>query len=106
MPYMPLYLVQAMISSISLTAMLGGLYAALLWYVDAVERPGPRRYLTKFVVGTSHFLAHLTAMFTLSLTGGDAQQLDGAADRAAPQGALPHARASRPRSSATSSRNC
>jgi hypothetical protein len=65
--YMPLYLIQAMISSISLTAVLGGLYAVLLWYVDAVEWPGPRRYLTKFVVGTSHFLAHLTAMFTLSM---------------------------------------
>ena len=26
-----------------------------------------RRYATKFVVGTAHFLAHLTAMFTLSL---------------------------------------
>ena len=47
--------------------MLGGLYATLVWYVDAVERPGFRRYLTKFFVGTAHFLAHLTAMFTLSL---------------------------------------
>ena len=36
--------------------------------MDAVEWPGPRRYLTKFAVGTSHFLAHLTAMFALSLT--------------------------------------
>ena len=68
MPYMPLYLVQAMIGSISLTAVLGGLYGILLWYVDAVDWPGPRRYLTKFAVGTSHFLAHLTAMFTLSMT--------------------------------------
>jgi hypothetical protein len=67
MAYMPLYLIQAMISSISLTAVLGGLYATLLWYVDAVEWPGPRRYLTKFVVGTSHFLVHVTAMFTLSM---------------------------------------
>jgi hypothetical protein len=65
--YMPLYLIQAMIGSISLTAVLGGLYGVLLWYVDAVDWPGPRRYLTKFVVGTSHFLAHLTAMFTLSM---------------------------------------
>jgi hypothetical protein len=67
LPYMPLYLVQAMIASISLVAMLGGLYATLVWYVDAVERPGMRRYATKFVVGTLHFLAHLTAMFALSL---------------------------------------
>ncbi len=65
--FMPLYLVQAMIASISLVVMLGGLYAVLVWYVDAVDYPGPRRYLTKFFVGTSHFLAHLTAMFTLSL---------------------------------------
>ena len=64
---MPLYLVQAMIASISLTVMLGGLFAVLVWYVDAVDRPGFRRYATKFFVGTAHFLAHLTAMFTLSL---------------------------------------
>ena len=47
--------------------MLGGLYAMLVWYVDAVERPDSRRYLTKFFVGTAHFLAHVVAMFTLSL---------------------------------------
>ena len=64
---MPLYLVQAMIASIGLVVMLGGLYAVLVWYVDAVDYPGPRRYLTKFFVGSAHFLAHLTAMFTLSL---------------------------------------
>jgi hypothetical protein len=67
LPYMPLYLVQAMVASISLVVMIGGLYAVLVWYVDAVDYPGPRRYLTKFFVGSSHFLAHLTAMFTLSL---------------------------------------
>ncbi|MGE0853071.1 MAG: hypothetical protein AB7O44_26245 [Hyphomicrobiaceae bacterium] len=65
--YMPLYLVQAMIASIALVAMLGGLYAFLVSYVDTVETPGPRRYLTKFFVGSAHFVAHLTAMFTLSL---------------------------------------
>jgi hypothetical protein len=47
--------------------MIAGLYAVLVWYVDAVDYPGPRRYLTKFFVGSTHFLAHLTAMFTLSL---------------------------------------
>ncbi len=67
LPYMPLYLVQAMIASISLVTMLGGLYATLIWYVDAIDRPGFRRYATKFIVGTLHFGAHLTAMFTLSL---------------------------------------
>jgi hypothetical protein len=65
--YLPLYLVQAMINSISLTAVLAGLYATLIWYVDAVEWPGVRRTLTKFVVGSFHFVAHLTAMFTLSM---------------------------------------
>jgi len=67
LPFMPLYLVQAMIRSISLVLMLAALYATLVWYVDATERPGPRRYLTKFFVGTAHFSAHLVAMFTLSL---------------------------------------
>ena len=64
---MPLYLIQAMIASIALTLMLGALYAILVWYVDATERPGFRRYATKLLVGTTHFLAHMTAMFALSL---------------------------------------
>ena len=64
---MPIYLISALITSISLALMLGGLYATLLWYVDAVERPKVRRVLTKFVVGSAHFLAHVAAMFTLSL---------------------------------------
>ena len=64
---MPIYLVSALITSISLAVVLGGLYATLLWYVDAVERPKIRRVLTKFFVGTAHFLAHVIAMFTLSL---------------------------------------
>jgi hypothetical protein len=67
LPYLPLYLVQAMIASVGLAAMLGGLYAALVWYVDATERPGFRRYATKFLVGTAHFLAHVAAMMVLSL---------------------------------------
>jgi hypothetical protein len=65
--YMPLYLVQAMIASIALAAMLGALFATLVWYVDATDRPGFRRYATKFFFGTAHFLAHVTAMFFLSL---------------------------------------
>jgi hypothetical protein len=56
-----------MLVSIGLVVMLAALYATLVWYVDAIERPGFRRYATKFLVGTSHFAAHLTAMFTLSL---------------------------------------
>jgi hypothetical protein len=67
LPFMPLYLLQAMVVSISLVAMLGALYATLLWYVDAIERPKLRRYLTKIGVGSAHFLAHLVVMFTLSL---------------------------------------
>jgi hypothetical protein len=67
LPFMPLYVVQALIASISLTVMVGGLYATLVWYVDATDRPGLRRYATKFLVGTAHFLAHLAAMFTISL---------------------------------------
>jgi hypothetical protein len=66
-PYMPLYLLQAMVGSIALVVMLAGLYFTLVWYVDAVEYVSARRYLTKFLVGTTHFLAHLVAMFTLSL---------------------------------------
>jgi hypothetical protein len=67
LPYLPLYLVQAMIASLGLTAMLAGLYVTLVWYVDAIDRPGFRRYATKLLVGTAHFLAHVTAMFVLSL---------------------------------------
>ncbi len=67
LPFMPLYLIQAMIASIALVVMIAGLYLVLVSYVDAVDYPGPRRYLTKFFVGTGHFLAHLAAMFTLSL---------------------------------------
>jgi hypothetical protein len=67
LPFMPLYLLQAMMASISLTILIVGLYATLIWYVDAIDRPGFRRYATKLIFGTAHFLAHLTAMFTLSL---------------------------------------
>ncbi|HWB44349.1 MAG TPA: hypothetical protein VG900_02840 [Hyphomicrobiaceae bacterium] len=66
-PYMPLYLLQAMVGSIALVVMLAALYFTLVWYVDAVEYPSIRRYVTKFVVGSTHFFAHVTVMFTLSL---------------------------------------
>jgi hypothetical protein len=56
-----------MVASVSLTILVAGLYAVLVWYVDAIDRPGVRRYAVKFLVGTAHFLAHMTAMFTLSL---------------------------------------
>ena len=39
---MPLYLLQGMITSIGLTALLVGLLATLIWYVDAIDRPGLR----------------------------------------------------------------
>jgi hypothetical protein len=64
---MPLYIMKAMILSVSFVLMLGALFATLVWYVDAVERPGLRRYLTKFFVGSGHFLAHMAAMFTLAM---------------------------------------
>ena len=65
LPYLPLYLIQSSLVSIALACMLIGLYAGCLWYVDAVERPGLRHFLTKFGVGTAHFLAHVTTMFAL-----------------------------------------
>jgi len=65
--FMPLYVIQAMLVSISLVAMLAALYATLVWYVDAIDRPGFRRYATKFLVGTAHFAGLVVVMFTLSL---------------------------------------
>ncbi len=64
LPWMPLYLLQATLS-MSFAVMLLGLYIALVWYVDAEEKPGFRRFITKFAVGTAHFLVHATVMFTL-----------------------------------------
>ena len=65
--YMPLYLVQALLVSIGLVAMMGGLWILLCWYVDSVERPRWKHYLVKFLVGTAHFLAHTFVMFALGL---------------------------------------
>ena len=62
--WMPLYILQATLS-MSFAVMLLGLYAALVWYVDAEEKPGIRRFITKFGVGTAHFLAHAIVMFTM-----------------------------------------
>ena len=105
LPCMPIYLIQAMIASISLTILLGGLYAILIWYVDAVERPGFRRYATKFVVGTAHFLAHLTAMFTLSLLVVTLEQPDDADHREPARCRSTHRATNRRPSSATPSRS-
>jgi hypothetical protein len=63
--YFPLYLVQACLVSIPLAGMLGALLAVLIWYVDAVEQPRWRHWLSKIVIGASHFAAHLTAMFAV-----------------------------------------
>jgi hypothetical protein len=65
--YMPLYLVQGLLVSISLVAMMGGLWILLCWYVDSVERPRWKHYLVKLLVGSAHFLAHVFAMFTVGL---------------------------------------
>ena len=79
--FMPLYLVQAMIASISLVVMLGGLYAVLVWYVDAVDYPGsaplPDEVLRRHqpFPGPSHRHVHALAVHR------HAQQLDDPADR-------------------------
>jgi hypothetical protein len=65
--YMPLYLIQALLVSISFVIMMGGLWILLCGYVDSVERPRWKHYLVKFLVGTTHFLAHVFIMFTLGL---------------------------------------
>jgi hypothetical protein len=66
LPYMPLYLVSAIIASISLAVMLGGLYTVLLRYAGG-GYAGVLHSFAKVFFGTAHFLAHVTAMFTLSL---------------------------------------
>lgn len=65
-PWMPVYVLQATLS-MSFAFMLFGLYLVLISYVEAVEKPGLRRYVVKFGVGTAHFIAHTFAMFTLFL---------------------------------------
>ncbi|MFN3746624.1 MAG: hypothetical protein ACK4TL_18130 [Hyphomicrobiaceae bacterium] len=65
--FMPLYLIQALLVSIALVAMMGGLWFLLCWYVDAAARPRWKNYLVKLLVGTSHFLVHVCAMFSLGL---------------------------------------
>jgi hypothetical protein len=67
LPFMPLYLTQAMIASIQFTTMLGLLFAGLVGYVASDFAPGIRRVTQKFLVGAVHFFAHLAMMFTLSL---------------------------------------
>ena len=68
LPLMPLYLLQGMITSVGLTALLGGPLSRRSSGTSMPSTgPGFRRYATKVVVGTVHFLAHLVAMFTLSL---------------------------------------
>ena len=63
--YFPLYLLQACLVSIPLAVMLVGLLAGLIWYVDAIEQPRWRHWLTKIIVGGAHFAAHVTTMFAL-----------------------------------------
>ena len=64
------------------------------WCGTSTPSSGPSSgaTLTKFFVGTAHFLAHLTAMFTLSLLIVVAQQPDDAADREAARCPLQGAR--------------
>jgi hypothetical protein len=65
--YLPFYLVQGLLVSIPLAGMLIALWGVLTWYVDAGERKKVRRFLRKFVIGTTHFTAHVATMFALGL---------------------------------------
>jgi len=65
--YFPLYLIQACLVSIPLSAMLLALLVTLVWYVAAPERPRWKRLLAKIGLGVGHFTAHLFAMFALGL---------------------------------------
>jgi hypothetical protein len=64
---MPIYLISALITSISLAVMLGGPLRHVLVVCRRRRATQIRRVLTKFFVGSAHFLAHVIAMFTLSL---------------------------------------
>ncbi len=66
-PFMPLYLIQALLVSIPLAAMMGALLVCLIWYVEAGERTGWRKNLRKGFIGTAHFSAHVFTMFSLGL---------------------------------------
>jgi hypothetical protein len=65
--YLPLYLLQALLVSITLVVMVGGLWFLLCRYVDAVDRPRWKHLLVKGVVGTAHFIVHIFVMFSLGL---------------------------------------
>ncbi len=64
---LPLYLMQGMLVSIPFVLMLAALYAAIVWYVEAVERPVWRKWTVKIFAGTAHFVAHVVAMFSMGL---------------------------------------
>ncbi len=66
-PFLPLYLIQALLVSIPLAIMLGGLLICLIWYVEGGERTGIRRALRKGFLGTTHFAAHVFTMFAAGL---------------------------------------
>jgi hypothetical protein len=65
--FLPLYMIQAMLVSIPLVAMMGVLWVLLMSYVDAGERDGFRRLFRKGIVGSLHFIAHLVVMFGLGI---------------------------------------
>ena len=78
---MPIYLVSALITSISLPSLLGGLYATFLWYVDAVERPKirhPHQVLRRHGAFSGALDGNVHAVADRRPT----QQPDDAADRA------------------------
>jgi hypothetical protein len=65
--FTPFYLIQGLLVSIPLAIMLGGIWIALVSYVDAGNRQGFWLYLRKFVIGSLHWAAHVSVMFGLGL---------------------------------------
>ena len=65
-PYLPFYIVQAMIVSLSFILMLALPYAALLAYAGKAQSTLWGR-LAGYAAGSAHFFAHVVAMFCLAL---------------------------------------
>ena len=65
--YMMLQIVKALFVGPVFLLLFGSLAAVLIWYVHATSKRGLRRWLVKAAVGSTHFLAHTLAMFSLFL---------------------------------------
>lgn len=66
--YLPFYLIQGFLVSLPLAATFGALFALMVWYVDAGARRPVRKWFRKLLVGGTHFVVHIAAMFALGLT--------------------------------------